>query len=89
MLADNFGFWEEIELTPEQEESLRAAFTRSYGKERQSTQSEYQKDVPLASEAKRILDSIALVGWGSGGHSASFVPVFAIGSGAEIQSSQR
>ena len=83
MLADNFGFWEEIELTPEQEESLRAAFTRSYGKERQSTQSEYQKDVPLASEAKRILDSIALVGWGSGGHSASFVPVFAIGSGAE------
>ena len=36
------------------------------------------------SEAKRILDDIALVGWTSGGHSGGYVPVFAIGAGAQL-----
>ena len=35
-------------------------------------------------EAKRIINEIALVGWVSGGHSAGYVPVFAIGAGAEL-----
>ena len=34
-------------------------------------------------EAKRIINEIALTGWTSGGHSAGYVPVFAIGAGAE------
>ena len=34
-------------------------------------------------EAKRIISEIALIGWTSGGHSAGYVPVFAIGAGAE------
>lgn len=45
--------------------------------------SEYAKDEPIASEAKRIINEIALIGWTSGGHSAGYVPVFAIGAGAE------
>ena len=45
--------------------------------------SEYAQDEPLAAEAKRIIDEIAKVGWTSGGHSAGYVPVFAIGTGAE------
>ena len=35
-------------------------------------------------EAKRILNSIANVGWISGGHSAGYVPVFAIGANAQL-----
>ena len=46
--------------------------------------SEYAQDEPIAAEAKRIIDEIALVGWTSGGHSAGYVPVFAIGAGAEL-----
>ena len=34
--------------------------------------------------AKKILNDIALVGWTSGGHSGGYVPVFAIGAGAEL-----
>ena len=33
---------------------------------------------------KRILNSIANVGWTSGGHSAGYVPVFAIGVNAQL-----
>ncbi|MDE7119828.1 MAG: alkaline phosphatase, partial [Muribaculaceae bacterium] len=83
ILADNFGFFKEIEITPEQEQRLKEALAHSYGSERELAESEYQKVVPLATEAKEILNSIALVGWGSGGHSASLVPVFAVGVGAE------
>ena len=46
--------------------------------------SEYAQDEPIASEAKRIINEIALVGWTSGGHSAGYVPVFAIGAGADL-----
>jgi alkaline phosphatase len=45
--------------------------------------SEYAQDEPIAAEAKRIINEIALTGWTSGGHSAGYVPVFAIGAGAE------
>lgn len=45
--------------------------------------SEYAQDEPIAAEAKRIINEIALTGWTSGGHSAGYVPVFAIGTGAE------
>ena len=41
--------------------------------------SEYAQDEPIAAEAKRIINEIALTGWTSGGHSAGYVPVFAIG----------
>ena len=46
-------------------------------------ESEYQKDEAVAAEAKKIINEIALVDWISKGHSASFVPVFALGAGAE------
>ncbi len=32
--------------------------------------SEYAQDEPIAAEAKRIINEIALTGWTSGGHSA-------------------
>lgn len=46
--------------------------------------SEYSQDEPIAAEAKRIMDEIAMVGWTSGGHSAGYVPVFAVGAGSGL-----
>ena len=84
-LKDNFGFWDSIQLNEKQEASLKKVYDESFsGKEIDLTQSEYQQDEPLAAEAKRILDDIALVGWTSGGHSGGYVPVFAIGAGAQL-----
>ena len=37
----------------------------------------------LADVAREVMAECALIGWQSGGHSNGFVPVFAIGVGAE------
>lgn len=83
-LKENFGFWDKVQLSKAQEERLQAKCTETFkGQEAKLEKSEYAQDEPLAAEAKRIIDEIALVGWTSGGHSAGYVPVFAIGAGAE------
>ena len=84
-LKENFGFWDTVQLTEKQEASLKAVYEKSFlNQEVKLEKSEYAQDEPIAAEAKRILDDIALVGWTSGGHSAVYVPVFAIGEGADI-----
>ena len=84
VLKENFGFWDKVQLSKAQEERLQAKYTETFkGQEAKLEKSEYAQDEPLAAEAKRIIDEIALVGWTSGGHSAGYVPVFAIGAGAE------
>lgn len=83
-LTDNFGFWEELTLTDEQTRRLEETYRRTFtGKEVEMEKSEYAQDEPLAAEAVRIINEIAMVGWVSGGHSAGYVPVFAIGAGAD------
>ena len=84
-LKDNFGFWEKVELTEQQEARLKSVYDKSLkNQEMKQVSSEYAQDEPIASEAKRIINEIALVGWTSGGHSAGYVPVFAIGAGADL-----
>ena len=84
-LKDNFGFWDKIELTAAQEARLKAVYDKSLKQQDiKLEKSEYAQDEPIAAEAKRIINEIALVGWTSGGHSAGYVPVFAIGAGAEL-----
>lgn len=84
-LKENFGFWDKVKLNEKQEERLLAKYNDTFkGKEAKLEKSEYAQDEPLAAEAKRIIDEIALVSWTSGGHSAGYVPVFAIGAGADL-----
>lgn len=84
-LKENFGFWDTIKLNEKQEARLKAIYDKSFGNQPVALEkSEYQQDEPLAAEAKRILNSIATVGWTSGGHSAGYVPVFAIGANAQL-----
>ena len=42
----------------------------------------------MAACAKEVMDEISMVGWVSGGHSAGFVPVFAIGAGSHLFSEE-
>lgn len=83
-LTENFGFWDEIKLSEKQEERLISVYENTLkGQDAKMEKSEYARDEALAAEAKRIISEIALIGWTSGGHSAGYVPVFAIGAGAE------
>lgn len=84
-LKENFGFWDTVKLSDKQEARLKAVYEKSLKNQQMSLEkSEYAQDEPIAAEAKRIIDEIALVGWTSGGHSAGYVPVFAIGVGADL-----
>lgn len=83
-LKEDFGFWDEIKLSEEQEKRLVNVYENTLkGQNAKMEKSEYARDEALAAEAKRIVSEIALIGWTSGGHSAGYVPVFAIGAGAE------
>ncbi len=82
-LGNYFGLGKQVELTPDQEKRLREAYNDSFGDHISLVESEYQKVIPFATRAKEIINEIALVSWGSGGHSASFVPVYAVGAGSE------
>ena len=84
-LKDNFGFWGTVKLNEKQENRLKAVYDKTFGNQPVALEkSEYLQNEPLAGEAKRILNSIARLGWNSGGHSAGFVPVFAIGANAHL-----
>lgn len=84
-LKENFGFWDSVKLSEKQEARLKAIYDKSFGNQPVNLEKTlYSQDEPLASEAKRILNSIANVGWTSGGHSAGYVPVFAIGVNAQL-----
>lgn len=83
-LRKYFGFWDKIELNEKQEERLKNVYEKTIRKgEGKLMESEYSKDEAISAEAKRIINEMALVGWTSGDHSAGYVPVFAIGAGAE------
>ncbi len=85
LLKENFGFWGAVKLSKKQEQRLKNVFDKSFGANAAAMEkSEYALNAPISSEAKRILNEIAMLGWTSGGHSAGFVPVFAIGAGAEL-----
>lgn len=85
-LRENFGFWDKVTLTSEQEKRLKDVYEDSFDDDDavKMKESEYYKNEPLATEAKKIINEMAFLSWASGGHSAGYVPVFAIGAGAEL-----
>ena len=87
-LTEYFGFWKDVKINERTEEHLKRVYERSFQGEAAMEKSEYSQSEPLAGEAKRIINRIALLGWTSGGHSAGLVPVCAIGTGAENFSSR-
>ncbi len=82
-LRENFGFWEHVKLSDSQNARLERAFKNIMEGKGKETGTLYQKDDELASTVKHILNEQAHTTWGSGGHSNGYVPVFAIGVGAE------
>lgn len=82
-LKENWGFGDGVKLSDKQKQTLRAAFDTMTNGTAQDKQSLYAKVDALADAAREVMAQCALIGWQSGGHSNGFVPVFAIGAGAE------
>lgn len=82
-LADNWGFGREVSITAEQKKRLHEAYDATVSGKAKDKESLYAKVGELADEARRVMAECALIGWQSGGHSDGYVPVFAVGAGAE------
>lgn len=84
-LKENFGFWDTVALSERDENALRFEYERSFkgDKNVKMAESLYYRDEPISALAVRILNRMAMVSWPVGSHTAAYVPVFAIGSGAE------
>ena len=89
VLKEYFGFWDTVRLNKRHEDQLKAIYEKSFSNQPVDLEKNlYQQNEPLAGAAKRILNQIAMVSWASGSHSAGYVPVFAIGAGAEAFNGQ-
>ena len=83
-LGEHFGLGNPLKLNKQQEERLHKAYDDNFqNQEAAYDASMYQKDERLATVAKEIINEIAMVGWMSGSHSNGYVPVYAVGVGAE------
>ncbi|MBO7315750.1 MAG: alkaline phosphatase, partial [Paludibacteraceae bacterium] len=83
-LEHNFGFWKNVDLTTDETNELKNIFEKKF-LHHQNTQLQilYLNGEQLIAKSVKILNNKANVGWSSYGHSAGFVPVYAIGVGSE------
>ncbi len=84
LLKKEMGFWGDVKISSEQEDRLKEMYNKMVsGKDYKSYKSLYSTSEPLAKLAIDILSENANVGWTTGSHTASEVPVYAIGVGSE------
>ena len=82
-LKANWGFGESVKLSDAQTKRLHAAYENLMKGSADDKKSLYAHIDALSDTARAIMAECALIGWQSGGHSNGYVPVFAIGAGAE------
>lgn len=83
-LKDNWGFWNGVKLSDHQTDRMKRAYEDFVKGTEKGSKNMYSSLGGIAEAARRTLAENALIGWQSGGHSNGFVPVFAIGAGAEL-----
>lgn len=82
-LKANWGFWDKVTLTDHQTDRMKRAYDAFVSGKEQQTKSLYASLGGIADAARRTMAECALIGWQSGGHSNGYVPVFAVGVGAD------
>ena len=82
VISKNTGLYGVVEMSKEDDQLLKTAFEQMM--QHQGVEKSLYKDInALASKALALLNQKSRLGWTSKGHTASAVPVFAIGVGAE------
>lgn len=82
-LENNFGFWTNVPLNNRDTDRLKKAYKDFCDGVAKDTRTLYESENIIAATARKIMAQKAMIGWTSGGHSNGYVPVFAIGAGAE------
>ena len=81
-LAENTGLFDELAVTAEEETTLQLAFNNMM-RQQESLKTLYADINALAAKAKDMVNQKAGLGWTTHSHTATAVPVFAVGVGAE------
>ena len=81
-LAENMGLFGELSVSAEEEAELQAAFSNMM-RQQESLKTLYADINALAAKAKELVNHKAGLGWTTHSHTATAVPVFAVGVGAE------
>lgn len=82
VLSKNTGLYAAVEITDKEDQELQEAYANMM--QHQGVEKTLYKDLnALAAKSLAILNQKSRLGWTSKGHTASAVPVFAIGVGAE------
>ena len=82
VLSELTGLYGAVEVTAEEDVALQEAYQKMMRKQ-ESIKTLYEDINALAGQALRTLNYKAGIGWVKGGHTATAVPIFAIGVGAE------
>ncbi len=83
-LSDNLGLYTRIPLSKEQDAALQAQFKKMMKNKADDVKTLYKDIDGLSNEALRIINKDSKIGWTTGSHTASAVPVFAVGAGAQL-----
>lgn len=81
-LADNTGLFDELSVTNEEEKTLQTAYENMM-RQQESLKTLYADINALAAKAKEMVNHKAGLGWTTHSHTATAVPIFAVGVGAE------
>ncbi|MCD8260711.1 MAG: hypothetical protein LUD15_03845 [Bacteroides sp.] len=85
LLKDKMGFWDEVPISAQAEQKIREAYDKSFQVESvEMVESLYARDEPVAAVSVGILNQMARLGWSNNTHTATYIPVFAIGAGCEL-----
>ena len=83
-LEENLGFWDQVSINGHQEQRLRDCYERTIARNNAGSVTDlYSDNATIIKVAADILSEICSIHWVSG-HSSGYVPVFAIGEGAEL-----
>ena len=76
------GLFGELSVSAEEEAELQAAFSNMM-RQQESLKTLYADINALAAKAKELVNQKAGLGWTTHSHTATAVPIFAVGVGAE------
>ena len=83
-LGQHLGLWKQIKVSESDEKEIFTAFENSFiNHQNETAKSLYETNNKIASLAVSVLNKASSIGWASGGHSAGYIPIYAIGVGAE------
>lgn len=84
MLKENLGFWTHVPLTEAQTDLLKEKFNKTFElRNSEDQQTLYNNFDEFSATVYHIYNEICGIGWVTNNHTGGYVPVYAVGVGAE------